>query len=285
MVRRFLLSFILGAIIFVINPVILPFSGMYLAQAASIPSKPKLYRLLSQSLLSFNQAIKSKSFEVFHFSQLSQRTQKELPPKKWESAFKSFIQQKIDISGVKNEIPIFEKVPTIRKGHLYLEGYYLIQPQNVKFRADYIYENNHWKLTSLGVNTKELKTTVSGLKKIPDDKTLKRMATETLLAFNSAVQAQDFSTFYKEYLSGPLKRMYSPAKFHKAFKIFITRKVNYKGLENLSPTFIKSPAIVDDAYLLLKGQYNTSPRKLDFTLSYLYEEGEWKIADFNISFK
>jgi hypothetical protein len=120
-----------------------------------MPSDPELRALLLDSLLSFNQAVQAKRFDQFH-QQLSVAWQEQITSEKLASVFQEFTDKQIDISGVKNLEPIFDKPPAIdSNGLLIVSGYYATTPTRVHFTLKYIYEHPAWKLFGIKVDVRE----------------------------------------------------------------------------------------------------------------------------------
>ena len=70
-------------------------------------------------------------------------------------AFKVFIEQKEDLTGVGGVEPKLGKAPALGgDGVLTVEGEYPSRPVRVLFLLEYVAEDGEWKLTRLKVNTK-----------------------------------------------------------------------------------------------------------------------------------
>lgn len=136
--------------------------------------------LATDSLLGFSDAIQRKSFIDFfdqcalHWQdQLVTREgpsampgsmkkeltekQRELGAARLQHAFQSFVEQNIDLSGIKAVEPVFDQEPWLNtEGLLVLSGYYPTQPYRVIFNLKFYYELPTWRLFGIDVNLKKM---------------------------------------------------------------------------------------------------------------------------------
>jgi hypothetical protein len=117
--------------------------------------------------------------------------------------------------------------------------------------------------------------------KVPPEKELQALAQESLLAFDRAVQAKDFTEFHK-YISALWRKEITPAKLQGIFQPFIDQEVTISGIADLEPIFTQSPAI-EDKLLVLRGRYPTRPAKVEFQLKYVNEQKAWKLAGIRVN--
>jgi hypothetical protein len=118
--------------------------------ATSVPAESELKKLVINTLLEFNTAVRVQNFDSFH-RQASKALQQAQKPQALQSSFQGFIDNKVDISAVKAATPVFDPAPAIdQQGVLRLNGYFPTTPQ-VKFKLGYVRESNAWKLLSIGV--------------------------------------------------------------------------------------------------------------------------------------
>lgn len=122
---------------------------------------------------------------------------------------------------------------------------------------------------------------------IPSQDELQDLARTTVLEFNDAIQKDDFTDFHAT-LSKPFQKEASPEKLAGVFHGFVVAKIDFRDIRDLDAKFTTTPAIVKQAgfdMLQLRGQYPTTPRKTNFELKYINEDGEWKLSHINIDTK
>lgn len=122
---------------------------------------------------------------------------------------------------------------------------------------------------------------------IPSEDELQDLARHTILDFNDAIQADDFSGFHAT-LSEPFKKEVSAERLAGVFHEFVKAKLDFREVENLDATFTSPPSMVEQAgldMLRLKGHYATKPRRTNFELKYVYEDGSWKLSHIDINTK
>lgn len=117
-------------------------------------------------------------------------------------------------------------------------------------------------------------------KEVPSDAEMQEMAKATLLDFNDALQAADFSDFYN-HISKAWQKQTSPDKLKQGFQAFIDGKTDISNIKPMEATFTSAPAVSKNLgydMLMVKGEYPTSPIKTTFELNYVPEGKEWKLA-------
>ena len=113
----------------------------------------ELEKLVLDSLMSFNQAIKTGEFDEF-YQGISKAWQKEASPDELRKLFKTFIQQKVDIGSIAKEKPTFTGKPAVNEdGHLVVSGSYPA-PNKVSFELKYLNEEGNWKLVGFNLQLK-----------------------------------------------------------------------------------------------------------------------------------
>ena len=117
--------------------------------------------------------------------------------------------------------------------------------------------------------------------KIPSDKELKTLTRDSLLAFNKAVAAKDFTGFIAQ-VSKLWQEQVTAAQLADIFKVFIEQKIDVAFVADSEPVFETAPAIDGDGVLVLKGHYDTKPNKIEFGLKYIYEKPAWKLFGIDV---
>ena len=133
-----------------INVQALPF----VENTGKVPTDKELKTLTLDSLLAFNVAIQTKSFEDF-YGHIAKLWQKEVTPEKLLEIFQSFIDKEINIALITKLEPAFEGTPAVNEdGLLVIKGSYPTKPSKVFFELKYIYEDESWKLVGINVQVK-----------------------------------------------------------------------------------------------------------------------------------
>lgn len=119
---------------------------------------------------------------------------------------------------------------------------------------------------------------------IPEGDELQEMVQKTLVDFNDAVQADDFTDFFQT-ISKLWQRQSSPSKLKDTFQVFIDRKIDIGGVRTMSANFTSKPRVDDSKgfkELILQGNYSTSPNPTKFELKYTPEGKNWKLTGISV---
>lgn len=115
---------------------------------------------------------------------------------------------------------------------------------------------------------------------VPEDAELQEMIKATLLDFNSALQAEDFTSFHAK-ICKPWQKQTSPESLKTSFQGFIDKDISISDIAALDAEFSPSPEVgreVGYKTLKLKGAYKTSPNQTKFELNYIPEGKDWKLS-------
>jgi hypothetical protein len=247
-----------------------------------MPSNKELKALVFDSLFAFNNAVQKKDFTQFHQERLSPTFQKQFPLEKFAAVFQAFIDKGYDISNIAQSEPVFDSPPAFdSNGLLVIKGHYPTRPNKVTFTLTYVYESSAWKI--FGINVQAMPS-VENTGKVPTDKELRKLALDSLLLFNVALQTKDFADFYDK--SAKLwQKETSPKELREIFRPFIAKEINIAPIAKLEPAFEETPAVNEDGFLVLKGSYPTKPNRVFFELKYVYEDESWKVVGINVQLK
>ena len=117
-----------------------------------VPPEAELERMATAALLDFNEAVQTKDFTAL-YDKLSEQWKKETNPKGLQKSFQQFIDNNVNIGGIKDVKPQFSPAPAVDdKGALVLAGHYPTQPSPVRFELKYVYEGSAWKPISISVS-------------------------------------------------------------------------------------------------------------------------------------
>lgn len=119
---------------------------------------------------------------------------------------------------------------------------------------------------------------------IPSEDELQEMAQKTLIDFNDAIQAGDFTDFFQT-ISKLWQRQSSPAKLKDTFQVFVDRKMDFGEIRTMGADFTSKPRVDESKgfkELILKGRYDTSPNPTKFELKYTPEGKNWKLTGISV---
>ena len=118
---------------------------------------------------------------------------------------------------------------------------------------------------------------------MPSEAELRALTRDSLLAFNRAVQAKDFTEFHK-HISKLWQEQITPAKLKSIFEPFVAQEVDISPVAGLEPVF-DEPAAIDDDVLVVQGHYPTTPSAVQFRLKFLNEKSAWKLVGIKVDVK
>jgi hypothetical protein len=117
----------------------------------AVPPGPERERLVAESLLGFNGAVRARDFTAFYRT-LSELWKKETTPKQLQQTFQVFLDRDIDIGPVKDLKPRIARASVNDRGVLAVAGHYPTRPSRVQFDMEYVRESGAWKLSGITVN-------------------------------------------------------------------------------------------------------------------------------------
>lgn len=252
------------------------------AEAQKVPPEKELKTLVRDSLLAFNDAVQEKSFAGFYKHELSAVFRDQTTPEKFTAAFKSFFDGGYDISNIAKSEPVFDDPPAVDSdGVLAVKGSYPTRPNKVTFKLKYVQEKSAWKL--LGINVKAVPF-AENTGPVPSEEEAKRLALDSLLVFNKAVQEKNFDGLYAQ-TAKLWQAQTTPAKLAAIFQPLILIGSDLSPIAKMEPVFDPKPALNENSLLVLKGSYPAQPGKVSFELKYVYEEQSWKLVGINVNLK
>ncbi|MCA1659987.1 MAG: hypothetical protein LC642_05550 [Verrucomicrobiaceae bacterium] len=111
---------------------------------------------------------------------------------------------------------------------------------------------------------------------VPPAQELRTLVDDSIVAFNQAVQTQDFTGFHKR-ISKVWQEQITPAQLKERFQVFIEQKIDLSFTKAVQPAFLEPPAIDSDGVLTLEGRYPTEPYQVDFRFQYVQEKSAWRL--------
>ncbi|HEY7608353.1 MAG TPA: hypothetical protein VIF14_03905 [Alphaproteobacteria bacterium] len=153
---------------------------------------------------------------------------------------------------------------------------------NVSARISLVEIGDAWKVEGLHLKAAGIteRQTGSAAPAAPDTATARKLALRSLADFNEAVRRGDFSAFHAT-LARPFRAKYSPAQLKTIFKAFVESKIDLKPIEQLDPVFTRGPGL-EGGTLELAGYFATRPSQVHFELSYVMEDGAWRLTGINV---
>ncbi len=252
------------------------------ADAQKAPPDRELKTMVRDTLIAFNEAVQDKNFAGFYKHELATVFRDQMPLEKFSTVFKEFLDKGYDISNIAKSEPVFDEAAKVdNNGVLAVAGSYPTKPNKVIFKLKYLQEKSAWKL--VGINVQVLPF-VEKSGPVPTEKEAKRLALDSLLAFNKALQAKNFDSFYQK-IAKLWQAQTTAAKLKETFQVFLQQDAHISGIADVEPTFDSKPAIDNDGFLVLKGSYPTQPSKVFFELKYVYEDELWELVGINVNLK
>lgn len=121
-------------------------------KSENIPAEAVTKSLVQHTMLDFALALKMKDFSKF-YKNIAKVWQDQSSLEKFSRIFKSFIDKKIDLTGIKDLEPVLERTPFLdNNGLLRVQGSYATKPSKTVFNLKYLMENGAWKLAGIKIN-------------------------------------------------------------------------------------------------------------------------------------
>jgi hypothetical protein len=116
-----------------------------------VPSERGLEALVKATLLSFNDAVVTGNYSVFH-AKLSKPFREQYPPERLESTFRDFSKKHIDFDVIAALKPNYDPAPRVDdNGKLVVKGWFPTEPKRVYFSLEFIPSDGEWKLIAINV--------------------------------------------------------------------------------------------------------------------------------------
>jgi len=144
-------------------------------------------------------------------------------------------------------------------------------------------KSDTWRVSQVSVNGRPLSGDVGSdaISKSVSSNEAKALALQTLLDWDAAIKANDFSAFYNK-IADVLKQETTPSSLRESFKAFINAEADIAGIANVDPVLSLPPSINDAGWLTVKGHYPTTPMKVFFELAYIHERQDWRLVQINV---
>ncbi|TAJ41672.1 MAG: hypothetical protein EPO55_04755 [Reyranella sp.] len=117
--------------------------------------------------------------------------------------------------------------------------------------------------------------------KVPSERALEALVKSALLSFNDANLTGNYTVFHAK-LSKPFRQQFSVEKLKDTFKEFNEKNIDIDIVSAMKPTYSAAPAVDGDGKLNVKGFFPTDPTRVNFDLSFIPSDGEWKLIGINV---
>jgi hypothetical protein len=116
----------------------------------------------------------------------------------------------------------------------------------------------------------------------PEEKEVRRLIRENLLAFDQAVADRSFKSFYRT-LSARWRDRLTEGQLERAFQPFIDHQFRVTGVAKLEAVLDRPPALDSEGMFTVSGYYPTEPFKTVFSLQFIYEMPKWKLFGIDVN--
>lgn len=144
-----------------------------------------------------------------------------------------------------------------------------------------VQERGQWMVVGVRYGGVDLLTFKSS-PPVPASADLERMVAETLLRFNQAVGAKDFTDFYST-LSEVWKKETTPQRLRQLFQEFIDKNIDIGSIKDVKPSVAPPATVNNKGTLVIAGHYATPPSQVRFELEYAHERGDWKLSSIAVN--
>lgn len=117
--------------------------------------------------------------------------------------------------------------------------------------------------------------------KVPSERPLEALVKSALLSFNDANLTGNYSVFHAK-LSKPFRQQFTVEKLKETFKEFNEKSIDIDIVSAMKPTYTPVPSVDSDGKLNVKGFFPTDPTRVNFELSFIPSDGEWKLISLNV---
>ncbi len=106
----------------------------------------------------------------------------------------------------------------------------------------------------------------------------------TLLRLNDANLTGNYSVLHAR-LAKPFREQFTPDQLQRAFKSFNDQQVDYGSIAAKPAVPTEAAQIDKRGALLLRGYFDTAPKRVYYQLDFLPSENEWKAIKLNVDIK
>lgn len=117
--------------------------------------------------------------------------------------------------------------------------------------------------------------------KVPSERPLEALVKSALLSFNDANLTGNYTVFHAK-LSKPFRQQFTVEKLKDTFKEFNEKNIDIDIVSAMKPAYGTAPTVDGDGKLDVKGFFPTDPTRVNFELSFIPSDGEWKLIGINV---
>ena len=117
--------------------------------------------------------------------------------------------------------------------------------------------------------------------KVPSERPLEALVKSALLSLNDANLTGNYTVFHAK-LSKPFRQQFTVEKLKDTFREFNEKSIDIDIVSAMQPAFTTPPAVDGDGKLNVKGFFPTDPTRVNFELSFIPSDGEWKLISINV---
>jgi hypothetical protein len=125
------------------------------ASAQKVPEPLAQEILIKGILMSFNDAIITGNYAVFH-ARLAKPFRDEFSPERLAGVFKAFRDQKINFAVIATKPPVASEPPRIDSGVLKLYGSFDTAPSRLNYLLEFVGSEGEWKASRVEVQLKPI---------------------------------------------------------------------------------------------------------------------------------
>jgi hypothetical protein len=119
-------------------------------------------------------------------------------------------------------------------------------------------------------------------KQVPPEDELRKLLTATILDVDKAARAKDVKLLFPR-LIGFWQRIESTEKLRGSMKLFEDRPPpEFASVGDVAPIFSKPAVLTKEGEFTVGGHFPTAPNRVNFTFTYLFENGEWKLGNWSL---
>jgi hypothetical protein len=239
----------------------------------AVPEPQALTQLVMTTLQRFHAAVQQQDFTGF-LAAASAPMRQQFTPESLAQAFEPVMGGALDLAPLAGEAPPELEAPVLNEERNLVV---LARYPEARVRCDLLYSGLYgtWDLLGISVSREP-----DPAPPIPDREAVTGLVEAALLAWNGAVQAQDFGPFHAT-LSSAWQEQITPIELAKTFQVHVDAGTDLGAIAGTTPVLDAPPAITDEGVLEIRGRYPDAG--VAFELSYAHEAEGWKLLGIGVT--